>query len=75
MGQRNRLLTDCTKRRLAIIRTRKESLTYIDHDSLFAHLLQCQSRADCAPIEFNGAANAVHAAAENDYCMTQSGSA
>jgi hypothetical protein len=66
MGQGNRFVTDCTKGKLAIIRTRQGSLAYIDHDSLFAHLLQSERCTDCAPIEFNGAANSVHAAAEND---------
>ena len=45
---------------------KKERAAYVDHDSLLAHLLQSERCTDCTPVKFNGAANAVHAAAEND---------
>jgi hypothetical protein len=45
---------------------KKGRAAYVDHDSLFAHLLQSERCTDCTPVKFNGAANAVHTAAEND---------
>lgn len=40
--------------------------TYVDHDSLLAHLLQSESRTDGAPIELDGASDSIYSRPEND---------
>lgn len=46
---------------------RKKSFTYIDHNSLFTHLLQSESCADSAPVKFYRASDSVDPTAQDDY--------
>lgn len=41
-------------------------LTYVDHDSLLAHLLECKGSADSAPIELDGRTNSVDSTSKNE---------
>lgn len=58
---------------LAIVPRDSGASTHVDHDSLLAHLVERKRGIDGAPIEFDGAANAVDTASKDDDTMVVEG--